>query len=323
MRDFKPDIVQVHNTVPLISPSIYRAAVKGGAPVVQLLHNFRFICPAATLYRDGHICRDCVGKLIPYPAILHNCYRESKVQSAVMTATLAFNRIIRNYQNNIEVYIAQSEAARQEFIGGGMPADKIFVKPNFIRADIERGDHQGGYALFAGRLVDYKGVECLINAWRLLDSPIPLKIVGKGPLESMLQQNLPDGVEALGHIPREDLFKLMQNASVLIYPSEWYESFGMSVIEAFATGLPVIASKIGGPAETVVEGENGWRFIPRDANDLARVVQEAWSHPEELRRRGDIARRHYLEKYTPERNHEILMEIYQTAIERFKSRQKV
>jgi glycosyltransferase involved in cell wall biosynthesis len=320
IHEFEPDVIHVHNTLYLISPSIYRASRRLNVPIVQTLHNFRFICPASTLFRDGHVCEDCVGKFVPYPGVIHSCYRESKVESGLVAGIITFNRMRRTYQKDVDMYIALTEFAKQKVVEGGLPAEKIVIKPNFVMNDIEPGEHNGGYALFAGRLVDYKGVECLVKAWRLLDSPILLKIAGQGPLDIAIRANLPDNVTLLGQVSRGELLRLMQDATALIYPSECYETFGLSIVEAFSVGLPVIASDIGAPAEIITDGQTGWLFNPGDADDLARVVQEAWLNPEELRRRGNIARRHYLEKYTPERNHEILMEIYQTGIERFKSK---
>jgi glycosyltransferase involved in cell wall biosynthesis len=319
IHEFEPDVIHVHNTLYLISPSIYRASRRLNVPIVQTLHNFRFICPASTLFRDGHVCEDCVGKFIPYPGVIHSCYRESKVESGLVAGIITFNRMRRTYQKDVDLYIALTEFAKQKVVEGGLPAGKIVIKPNFVTNDIEPGEHNGGYAIFVGRLTPEKGVDTLLEAWRKLENPIPLKVIGGGPLETRFAGELPAGVEYLGFTPREKVIELMQNASLMVFPSQWYEGFPMTVVEAFATSLPIVNSELGSSAEIVDDGVTGWRFTPGDADDLARAVQEAWANPDELRRRGEAARRQYLENYTPERNHEILMEIYQTAIERFRN----
>ena len=318
INEFKPDVVHVHNTMPLLSPAIYSACHKAGVAVVQTLHNFRTICPGSPLYRDGKVCEDCVGKSIPYPGMIHGCFRESKAQSAVAVANLSFNRFRGTYRNDIDVYVALTEFARGKFISGGLPADKIMVKPNFVTADIEVGQHDGGYALFVGRLVPHKGIQAMVDAWRKLDTPIPLKVLGGGPLDTLLKEDVPEGIEFLGFVPREEVMGLMQNASLLLFPSEWYEGFPMTITEAFATGLPVLAGGLGGPAEIVRDGESGWHFTPGDSTEMAQKLQEIWADPDELKRRGQMARQQFDDYYTPSKNYEIMMDIYQTAINRFK-----
>ncbi|MDF5730697.1 MAG: glycosyltransferase [Rhizonema sp. PD38] len=314
LQDFLPDIVHVHNTIPLISPSVYAACQDVGVPVVHTLHNYKLICPGAYLYKNGQVCEDCVGKQIPYPGITHGCYRDSPSQTAVAVAGLTTHRLRGTYKNDVDIYIALTRFARQKFIEAGLPAEKIAVKPNFVTSDIDIGNHSGGYALFVGKLVQYKGIETLLKAWHLLNETIPLKIVGQGPLEILLKSNLPNNVEYLGRLAREKVVTLMQNASLLIFPSEWYEGFPMTVTEAFATGLPVIGSNIGGITEIVKEGYSGWNFTPQDAQDLAHTVQKAWSDTTELQRRGLLARKQYEDHYSLEKNYQMMMNIYETAV---------
>lgn len=314
LQELRPDVVHVHNTIPQISPSVYAACNHEGIPVVQTLHNYKLICPGAYLYRQGQTCEDCVGKTVAYPSVINACYRGSNLQSAVTATGLAFNQLIKTYKANIDIYIALTRFGRQKFIEGGIAAEKIAVKPNFVTSDIQVGEHQGEYALFVGKLVKYKGIETLLKAWHLLDESIPLKVVGKGPLEILLKSNLPNGVNYLGALPRDKVFHLMQNASLLIFPSEWYEGFPMTVTESFATGLPVIASRIGGIPEIVRDGYSGWNFNPNDAEDLAKTVKSAWSNPTELKRRGVLARKQYEDYYSQEQNYQMLKNIYETAI---------
>ncbi|MEC4813478.1 MAG: glycosyltransferase family 4 protein [Scytonema sp. PMC 1069.18] len=317
LQECRPNIVHVHNTVPLLSPSIYAACHDSYVPVVQTLHNYKFICPGSNLYRNHRICEECVGKKFTYPALVHGCYRKDYVSTWFAVMGLTVNRLRGTYQHEIDTYIALTEFARQKFIEGGLPSEKIAVKPNFITHDIKLGNHKGGYALFVGRLIPQKGVETLLQAWNLLDSCIPLKIVGRGSLETLFKSNLPEGVEYLDALPRDKVLQLMQDASLLVFPTEWYETFGLVIIEAFATGLPVVASRTGGVIEIVKDGLSGWHFRPGDPQDLARVVQSAWSHPGELQRRGILARKEYEDYYSVEKTYQTTINIYKKAIDNF------
>jgi glycosyltransferase involved in cell wall biosynthesis len=321
ITEFSPDIVHVHNTVPQISSSVYAACQELKVPVVQTLHNYKFICPGSNFYRDGKICEDCLAKPLPYPALIHGCYRNKKdyLSTAFHVSGLVFNRVRRTYDQEIDQYIALSDFARNKFIEGGLPADKISVKPNFINSNIEVGSHSGNYALYAGRLIPQKGIHTLLKAWSLLKEPIPLKIAGHGPLESLISQNLPGNVEYLGPLPRNHLLEVMKNATLLIFPTEWYEVFGLVLIEAFATGMPVIASRIGGVPEIVKESDAGWLFTPGDPHDLAQTVHSAWLDQNEIKRRGHLARTQFEKHYTQQKNYEALIEIYQRAISACKS----
>jgi glycosyltransferase involved in cell wall biosynthesis len=314
LRELKPDVVHVHNTMPLISPSVYSACHDEQIPVVHTLHNYKLICPGAYLYRQGKVCEECIGKKVPYPAIANSCYRGSAAQTTVAVAGLAVNNYIKTYQRKVNIYIALTQFARQKFIDAGLPPEKIAVKPNFVSTDIHLGQHQGGYALFVGKLVKYKGIETLLKAWHLLDENIPLKIVGQGPLEILLKSNLPNNVEYLGALARDEVLSLMQDASLLIFPSEWYEGFPMTITEAFATGLPVIASRIGGIPEIVKEGYSGWNFTPEDSQDLAKKVKLALSDKNELIHRGMKGYQQYQDCYSQVKNYQMITSIYETAI---------
>jgi glycosyltransferase involved in cell wall biosynthesis len=318
---FRPDVAHIHNTMPLISPSVYSACHQLNVPVVQTLHNYRTVCSSSYLYRDNRVCTDCFGRRLPYPAILHGCFRGSRVQSAFCVAGLSYNMLRGTYLDDVDLYIALTDFARDKLIAGGLPARKIIVKPNFIPVDVRQGGHDGGYAFFAGRLVPNKGVATLIKAWKLLDQAIPLKVAGRGPLENLLQ-DVPNHIEWLGQVTRDEVLDHMRDANFVIFPSEWYEPFGLAVIEAFATGAPVIASKIGAQADIVEDGECGWHFTPGAADELAEKVQQAWSDREETRRRGGVARLRFEERYGPDENYRMLMEAYRTAQIRFEQQKR-
>lgn len=315
----KPDIIHFHNIFLCISPAAYYACKRAGVPVVQTLHNYRLICPGALLARNGKPCEDCISKFTPWPGVWYGCWRNSRGGTALVATMLMVHRLLKTWTENVDVYIALTEFARRKFIEGGLPAEKIVVKPNFVYPDPREGEHADRYFLFVGRLSSEKGVMTLLNTWKFLKD-IPLKIVGDGPLkekvQTLIEQKKLKHIEILGPQPREKVFELMKEAKALIFPSEWYEGFPMTLAEAFATGLPVIASRLGAMAELVDEGRAGLLFEPGNPEDLAAKVEWAWSHPEAMAEMGREARREYEAKYTAERNYEMLMEIYRKAIER-------
>jgi glycosyltransferase involved in cell wall biosynthesis len=322
MQESKSDVAHFHNTFPIVSPAAYYACEEAGVPVVQTLHNYRLLCPNAVFFRYGYVCEDCLGKLVPWPGVLHRCYRGSRAATGAVATMLVVHRLLRTWQQKVDVFIALTEFARQKFIQGGLPADRIVVKPNFVHPDPGLGTHEGGYALFAGRLSPEKGVRTLLAAWERLGVGIPLKIVGDGPLARQVAEtaNRNPRVEWLGSQPLERVYSLMGGAAVILVPSLWYEGFPRVIVEAYAKGTPVIASDLGALAELVEDGRTGLRFRPGNPEDLAAKVEWAWTHPRQLAEMGQEARREYELKYTAERNYEQLMEIYRLAIERARSR---
>src|SRR5215212_1442885 len=182
VRELKPHVAHFHNTFPLISPSGYAACRDEGVPVVQTLHNYRLLCPNGLFFRDGHACEDCLGKTPPWPGVMHACYRGSRPATGVVAAMLTTHRALRTWTKMVNVYIALTEFARQKYIEGGLPAERIVVKSNFVHPDPGAGEGGGGYALFVGRLSPEKGLETLLAAWEQLGVKVPLKIVGSGPM---------------------------------------------------------------------------------------------------------------------------------------------
>lgn len=312
------DVAHFHNTFPLISPAAYYAVQRKGIPVVQTLHNFRLICAGATLSRNGSACESCLERKSLLPGIAHACYRNSRPATAALSTMLAVHRAAGTYLRQVDVYIALSEFARRKFIEGGLPQDRIVVKPNFAGPDPGVGDGRGDYALFAGRLSEEKGIHNLAEAWRGL-AGIPLQVAGSGPLACTKWS---EGVTWLGPQPREQVYGLMKHASVVIVPSISYEMGPLTILEAFACGTPVITSNLGSMAESVRHRYNGLLFKPGDPEDLARQVRWAFDHPEQLRAMRVNARREYEEKYTAERNYKMLMAIYEMAIENSQRRRR-
>lgn len=314
-----PDIAHFHNTFFMMSPAVYYACRKHGIPIVQSLHNPRLMCPAATFFRNGNVCTKCKGKQFAWPGVIFGCYRNSYIKTAIVAAIASFHRFKGTWSREIQRYIVFSDFYRNMFIEAGFPEERIMLKRHFVDSDPGQSiEDKKGYALYIGRLDPEKGVPTLLNAWLDIDD-ISLKIRGDGQLlgktGQFIEENKKSNIEIIDRLPRLELFELIKGAQFLIWPSEgYYETFGLVCIDAFACGIPVIASKIGVLAENIEDGVTGLHFTPGDADDLAAKVRWAVDHPEELRLMGANARRAYEEKYTPAINYPQLMAIYQAAI---------
>lgn len=317
----KPDLAHFHNTFPLISPAAYSTCQEAGIPVVQSLHNSRLICPAATLYRDAHVCEDCLGKRFPWPGVLHACYRNSRVRTGVVASMLMVHRYLDTWEKQVTTYIVFTDFYRRKFADAGLPPGKITVKPHFIAPDPGQTQGVQDYVLFVGRLAAEKGVDTLLKAWASVKR-VPLKIRGSGPLHDLVRESARDSSYRMELVPRlakKDLLALLQGSRFLVWPSEgYYETFGLIAIEAFACGVPVVASRVGAMAEIVEDGRTGLHFTPGDPQDLAAKIEWAWSHPEAMSEMGRAARQEYEAKYTAERNYGRLVDIYRQALEQLR-----
>lgn len=309
LATFRPDVIHVHNTFPLISPSLYWAADRLSIPVVQTLHNFRLFCIGALLMRDGKVCEDCVGKS-PLRGVLRSCYRSSVSQSAVLGGMLIAHRALGTWKEKITRYIALNEFCRNKFVEGGLPGNKLVIKPNFVDFSPPEARERTGF-LFVGRLSFEKGVDILAKAAQSL-TDVSIRIVGDGP-ERALLSNLPN-VLCTGTLHGEAVRSEMSAAQVLVLPSIWYENFPRTLVEAFGCGLPVIASRIGALAELIEDGVTGLLFEPGDPVSLAKVMRWAVEHPEEMAAMGEAARAHYEANFTADRNYQQLLAIYREAI---------
>lgn len=313
LRQWRPDVVHVHNFFPLLTPSVFEACQDIGIPVVMTLHNFRLLCPGAYLYRDGAICEDCLDAS-SYRAVLHSCYRNSFLGSLAVARMVDIHRRRQTWQQKVDRFIVMTDFSKNKLLEAGWDVGQIVVKTHFSPrppCDINASEPVG--ALFAGRLSPEKGISTLLKAWSGL--PNVLSLAGEGPLRNEVEVCGNPLVHLLGWLSPEEMSLQLRSAACLVVPSEWYETFGMVVIEAFAHGLPVIASRLGSLAELVNDGVTGLHFEPGNADDLRAKVRWLTDHPEERRRMGDNARRVYEEKYTPERNYELLLSIYQGVIQ--------
>ena len=308
---FRPTVVHIHNWFPLLSPSLHRTCAQAGVPVVQTLHNFRLVCPQAMFLREGRICEDCLGRA-PWPAVRHACYRGSRAQTAILAGTLVLHRALGTWRD-VSVFVALNEFCRRKFAQAGLPAER-----HRRETELRRSPGAGRRAAQGIPLRrppgGGKGVALLAAALRIHRSVATLEVIGDGPLSSAIRAIA--GVEMTGPLLGcTEVQHHMRSAQALVLPSIWYENFPRTLVEAYAAGLPVIASRLGAMAELVHEGETGLLFEPSDAAALADRLCWAEAHPHEMARMGRRAREVYEAEYTPERNHALLMAIYRRAVE--------
>ena len=329
----KPDIAHFHNIWYLISPSAYYACQKAGIPVVQTLHNFRFFCVNGLLMRNGRICEECVGKS-PWKGVRYGCYRGSQIYSFPVAFTDAIHNMLGTWRKKVDAFIALTEFGRRKYVECGLPEEKIFVKPNFLpdppATPLQAVIPSKPYAVFLGRLSAEKGLSVLISAFSILrlnsTKELSLKIVGDGPLSENIQQIVKAGkiagIEFTGRKKFSDAMELLQNSRFMIMPALCYEGFPMAIREAFACGKPVIASRLGAMAELVEDGKTGLLFEPGNPEDLASKIRWMLENEDDCMEMGRNARKVFDEKYTAEKNFEILMNIYKKVIKDYGSRSK-
>jgi glycosyltransferase involved in cell wall biosynthesis len=323
LKKERPDIAHFHNIWYLISPSAYYACKDAGIPVVQTLHNFRFFCVNGLLMRDGKICEECVGRL-PWRGVRYGCYRDSVLYSFPLAFTEGIHSIAGTWKNKVDAYIALTEFGKKKFIECGLPSDRIFVKPNFLPDPPEPHYSHDGYALYLGRISSEKGPSILINAVNImrlrLMNRLHVKIVGDGPLKTDLEDLLKAGgikdIEFTGRKSYQECMRLLQDTQFLILPSLCYENFPLVIREAYACGKPVIASRLGAMAELVEEEKTGLLFEPGNPEDLASKIRWMIEHEDACIEMGKNARKVFEEKYTAEKNFDILMKIYNHVLGR-------
>jgi glycosyltransferase involved in cell wall biosynthesis len=323
LRRERPDVAHFINTFPLISPSAFAACHRAGVPVVLTVPNFRLTCSNAYLYRDGHICEDCLHRRVKWPGVVHGCYHDSRAESAVVASMLTIHGILGTWTRHVDALLAVSGAVRDVLLEAGLPPEVVHVRHHFVSVDPgTRPAGAGDFALYVGRLSPEKGLDVLLDAARGVPE-LPVRIAGDGPERARLEQRVAserlEHVTLLGHQDRAAVTRLMLTARALVVPSQWYEAFGHVVDEAFACGLPVIASDLGALPE-LVDATVGRVFRASDPGDLAAHLRWAASAQAEVEALGHAARRRYEERFSPAPAYERLMDLYDLAADRFSRR---
>jgi glycosyltransferase involved in cell wall biosynthesis len=312
------DVMHVQNFFPLVSPSVYGAAREAGVAVVQSLRNYRLLCAGGLFLREGRTCELCHGKAFGWQGIRHKCYRDDRAGSTVVAAMAAWHRARGTWLGEVDRFIVASTIALRKFTEAGFPAERFRLKPNVMPdlPDLKPAARQTR-AIYVGRLSREKGVRPIVEAWVAGKLQIPLLIVGTGPLEVELRNaaKANPAIEFTGRLRFGDTCRAIAESKLLLLPSQCYETFGRTVLEAYAMGTPVISSRGTAPGDLIEDGRTGFLVDPGDAAGLERCVRDFFALPAEKRRAmGEEARKSYQTNYNRERNLEILVSVYREAI---------
>lgn len=311
----KPDVAHVHNVFPLLSPSVYSTLRQQGIPVVQTLHNFRFLCPNGLFFTRGNICEQCQERGF-FAAVRNRCLRGSLTVSLLYATAIRFAWRSGNLPNNIDRYIALNQFVAAKLVKGGVPQDRIRICGNFVERFAESPSSKKGYVLYLGRLSHEKGIMTLLTAMERLPH-MRLVIAGTGPLEADLRahaRNHPNlNITFAGFMVGPEKDRLIREALALVVPSEWYENFPVSVVESLAQGTPVVASRIGGLPEMVTHGETGLLFTPGNVEELARCLATLVDDPTATTRMASTALASAIDRFSPDAHYRQLLDIYRDA----------
>jgi glycosyltransferase involved in cell wall biosynthesis len=310
VREHRADIVHAHNLFTALSPAVLRAAAAEGAAVVMTLHSYRLLCLPGSLLRDGKVCELCLGRL-PWRGVRYRCYRDSMPASAALATSLSVHRAIRTF-NRVTRFFAVSRFVRDKYVQAGFPSGQIAVKPNFSWPSPRRSG-PGEYFLVLGRLHPEKGVGTVVEAWRDHGAPGRVLVAGDGTEAASLRKTAPSTVEFLGEVPPPQVPDLVARARALLVPSLWYEAAPRGIVEAYAVGVPVVASRIGALPEAVEEGVSGLLAAPGDAASWAAAAARL-ADDSESERLGDGAHRMWRERFSPERGLQDLEAAYREAM---------
>ena len=311
--EFQPDVVHVHNTWFALSPSVFPALKDGGFPVVATIHNYRLTCLNALLYRDNHPCLDCVGRL-PWPGILHRCYRDSALQSTAVAVTIATHRALRTWHDDVSRIIALTQFAADILVRSGLPESRIVVKPNAVADPGPRATPPSisDSILYVGRFTEEKGVLDLLDSWERAELPnLQLRMIGNGPLLDRLRASGRPGVHFLGHLSSAEVRRIMLEARALVLPSRWFEGMPMVLLEAMAAGLPVVVPDHGDLLD--IAGSGGVEFKALDIDSLAGALGTL-SDDSTVDPRGASSRSEYLSRFTLTESASSLVRVYTEAM---------
>jgi glycosyltransferase involved in cell wall biosynthesis len=312
LSKLKPDIVHIHNFFPLLSPSIFWACKLKKIPVVHTLHNFRIVCPTATLMLDGQITEKSINRN-SWWAIKKRVYKNSLVGTAVLSGMIEFNKFIGTWNNAVTKLIALTDFAKQKYIEAGISESKLVVKPNFVDGSTPPDFNKENYGIFVGRLSEEKGIEHLLKAWKNID--YPLLVVGDGPQKDLLINNSNSNVIYKGKLDKSDVMELVSKAKFLVMASTWYEGLPMVLVEALSVGTPCIVPNLGGMASVIKDNICGLRYQPNDIDDMRKTVNQLIADQELAERLAQGAYNEFMENYTPQKNYQQLIDIYQSAIQ--------
>jgi glycosyltransferase involved in cell wall biosynthesis len=302
------DVVHLHNLFPQLSPAVIGAASETGAAVVMTLHNFRLMCLASTLLRDGAVCEDCIGRT-PVRGVVHGCYRGSRLGSGAIALSLVLHRSAKSF-DEVRIFSAVSTFVRNKLIEGGFDGDRISVRYNFARSRLTRSG-AGNYFVIIGRLSPEKGLDRLVGSW---EAKLPLVVVGDGPERQRLAAAARPGVEFVGAVTPEQVDEFLSDARALLFPSRCYEGSPRAVLEALATGVPVVAPRLGSLPEHIREGDSGLLVPPPGDTPQWIAAVDRLTDAQEAMRLGEGALQSWRARFSPAVALRSLEGLYQEAL---------
>ena len=316
INEFSPDVIHVHNFFPIASPSLFYISSQKKIPVVMTLHNYRLICPNAVFFREGRVCDNCISKSFAIDGVVHGCYRNSKVQTLLLASMTYYHKVSGTWKNKVSKYIALTSFSKNKFLYSSLNLKdtQLIVKPNFVE-DHGFDFNKEEYFIFIGRLSNEKGIDVLLDAFK--GTSKKLVVIGDGPLRNIVQKcvSLNKNIKYLGCQSKEVILLKLKKAKALLFTSICYESFGMTIIEAFSCATPVISSDIGAPNELVDGGVTGLKFKVGKYEELKKKMMLLDKDKSLHYQLCLNARKEYEDKYTEENNYKQLTSIYKDAID--------
>jgi glycosyltransferase involved in cell wall biosynthesis len=312
----RPDLAHLHNIYHQISPSILPALKDAGVPVVMTLHDLKLACPNYTMRTQGEICERCLPHRY-HEAVRHRCVRGSRLASALCALEAYWHHHRGTYLRNVDAFVVPSDFYRRKMVQAGVAAEKVVWIPSFTHVERYDPAYLGSdYCLYLGRLSAEKGLLTLVEAMRGLDGG-KLVVVGDGPLRTRLEETVRTSklahVDILGPRWGAELIELLRGARFTVIPSEWYENCPRSCIESFACGKPVIASRVGGLPEMVVDGETGLLFEPFSVDDLRNKLARLFAAEDLVVAMGRRARAKAEREYCVEAHLRKLLPVYEAV----------
>ncbi len=317
LKDHRADILHVHNTLARFSPSVYYAARAENVAVVQTLHNYRLACPAGTFTRNGKPCVKCESRYFQWPAVVHGCYRDSRIASGMVAAITGVHRVMKTWNDQVDAYVALSEFSKKHFVAAGLPPERIVVRPNFVDRDwgMDAKTSRTGF-IYIGRLSREKGIDLFVRAVKRLSEPVPVTIVGDGPMRDFVRAEVGSmpNVAIKGQITdKEEIMRMLGAARFIVIPSRAFENCPMALLEAFSVGTPAIVSDHGALPDFVRDGIDGYHFRGGDDIGLAEVMARAAGTSDPSGRMNCAVRSEFDGKFNAEVGFRSLLKVYERA----------
>ena len=310
-----PDLAHVHNTWYRLTPSVIGALKRRSVPVVMTVHNYRLMCANGVFFRDGSPCTDCLGRQ-PWRSVVHRCYRDSAAQSLIAAGTIALNRAVNTWERGVDRFVVSTPFVGDRLAEAGLPRDRMRVVPPLVPDPGPRTQPPSASSavVYVGRIEEGKGLGTVLEAWRRVPAPLELVVVGDGPLRASLKAlNLPR-VRFLGWMDRADMERVLRSSRAMVFPSRYFETLGLSLAEALAAGLPVIAGEVGTRPEVLGADGAGWFVEPGDVDSWESALV-ALADDEAVDRAGAAARSRYISEFEPSIALERLRTVYRELVD--------